>query len=246
LKYLRGKKPETTPVELGHDLLISLGSLPENYYTKFRKVLAGRKNYQFPVRIDDLPTIIKKGLDGDPLDEMFLSLPVLKRSTKKPKIDVWAAGIEEPTKWDDDFEKFCDVVKEVLKGYIPWLMYACKQLSEIAEGWSERVPWDTYSEYFEMGVDSIWAARLLRTDAPVERRAAAIAGRQIPESWMSEMDPIGLNGLKRKQSRRERFESIIESSIEAADGSETEAGAELQRLREIVLRRAGIAQEDIA
>jgi helicase len=243
LEYLRRDEPEITPAELGHHLLTSLGSLPENFYTKFRKILAGRKNNQFPVRIEDLPTIIKMWLAGEPLDTMFLSLPILKRSTKKPKIAVWAAGIEDPTKWDDEFEKFCDVVKEVLRCYIPWLMFACKQLSEIAEGWSERVPWEKFSEYFEMGADSIWATRLLRTDAPVERRAAARVGRQIPEAWMSDLDPLGLSGLKRKQDRRELFEVMIESSIEKAEGEETETCEELQRLKEVVLRRAGVAEE---
>jgi len=235
LECLRGDEPETTPHGLGHHLLLKLGMLPEQYHEKLRKILAGRKNPQFQIKVDDLSTLVKMWLAGDPVDEMFLFLPVLKRSSKTPKITVWAAGLDEPTVWDDDFDKFCDVVKQVFQDYMPWLMFACKQLSEIAEGWTKTVPWDTYSSYYEVGVDSLWAVAQLLSDTPVERRAAAIVGREIPETWLSESDPLGLKPVRNQETRRQQFKALVEECIAKAGGADTEAGKELRVLQNAML-----------
>ena len=207
-----------------------------------RKILRGKKNAKLQVKAEDLPGLVRMWLAGLPLDEMFLSLPALARSTKSPKVSVWAEGIDEPTVWDDDFDKFCDVIKQVFRDYVPWLMFACKQLSEVAQGWSETVPWDVYSSYYDAGVDSVWAVQLLNTDAPVERRAAATIGRKIPESWITEADPLGLKGIHKQESRRLQFDSLIEDCIKEAGGEETGAGAELRTLCDVILQRSGISE----
>jgi helicase len=239
LECLRDDEPETTPDRLGHHLLLTLGTLPEQYHNKLSKILGGKKNHQFQVKVEDLPSLLKMWLEGDPIELMFLSLPALKRSSKTPKVSVWAGGLDEPTVWDDDYDKFCDVVKQVFQDYIPWLMFACKQLSGIANGWSESVPWDTYSSYYESGVDSPWAVAMLRSDAPVERRASAVMGRALPDSWLSESDPLGLKALRANESRRQQFSALVTRCIEAAGGPDAEAGAELQSLKEAVLAIAG-------
>jgi helicase len=242
LKCLKDAEPDTTPAGLGHYLLTKLGTLPEQYHEKLRKILGGKRNNQFQVKVEDVPELVRNWLSGLPIDEMFLSLPVLARSSKTPKVGVWAAGVDEPTVWDDDFDKFCDVIKQVLCDYMPWLMFACKQLSTIAEGWSENVKWDTYSSYFELGVDSLWAVRVLRTNAPVERHAAAIIGRRIPDTWLTDSDQLGLRGLRDNQSRFRQFETIAEESIEEASGEETETGAGLRMLYNLILDRIQMAE----
>src|SRR5262249_23260271 len=154
-------------------LLLRLGMLPEQHHDKLRKVLGGKKNNQFQIKPEDLHDLLKRWLVGEPLEEMFLSLPVLARSIKKPKITEWAAGLSEPTVWDDDFDKFCDVVKLVFEEYLPWLMTACEALSSTVGGWSTTVNWDTHSQFVKYGVDSLWAVAALRSDIPVDRRPAA-------------------------------------------------------------------------
>ena len=242
LTCLRGEVPDTTPEGLGHHLLLKLGTLPEQFHDKLRRLFGGKKNNQFQVKVEDLRELLRMWLAGSPLDEMFLSLPVLARSSKTPKINVWAAGIDEPTVWDDDFDKFGDVVKQVFQDYMPWLMFACKQLSEVAVGWSEMVPWDNYSRYYEVGADSDWAVRLLQTDTPVERRPAAIVGRKIPQTWLTKSDPLGLFGIRNKASRRQRLDSLVGDSIEEAGGEETEIGAELRVLYAVILQQAALAE----
>ncbi len=241
LECLREGEPERSPDQLGHHLLLRLGTLPEQYHVKLSKILDGKLNHQFQVKVEDLPGLLKMWLKGEPIDAMFLSLPALRRSSKQPRISVWAAGLDEPTVWDDDYDKFCDVVKQVFQDYISWLMFACKQLSGIAKGWSESVTWDTYSSYYESGVDSSWAVALLRSDAPVERRAAAIVGRAMPVSWLSESDPMGLKVLRANEARRQQFSALVNECVEAVGGSNAEAGGELLALKEAVLGIAGEA-----
>jgi helicase len=228
LECLRGDDPATTPDGLGHHLLLKLGTLPEQYHNKLRKILGGKKNHQFQVKVEDLPGLLKMWLEGVPTETMFLSLPALARSSKTPKVSIWARGLDEPTVWDDDYDKFCDVVKQVFHDYIPWLMFACKQLLGIARGWSQIVPWDTYASYYEAGVDTLWAVALLRSDAPVERRAAAIVGRAMPDAWLSQADPLGLNGLRASETRRQHFNSLVTRCIEAVGGP---AGPALTKTR---------------
>jgi helicase len=238
LKCLREKRSDMTPLGLGHHLLLRLGILPEQYHAKVRKILGGKRNNQFQVRVEDIPDLLDMWLGGFPLDEMFLSLPVLMRSKKTPRVDVWAAGADQPTVWDDDFDKFCDVVTQVFQDYLPWVMFACRQLSQVAGGWSQTVPWDAYSSFYEVGVDSNWAARLIKSDAPVERRAAVIVGREIPQEWLTESDPLGLKALRSSDSRRQHFLSIVDGGIRRAGDRNSENAEELRRLSEVVFQLA--------
>ena len=80
---------------------------------------------------------------------------------------------------------------------------------------------------------------MLRSDTPVERRASAIVGRALPDSWLSESDPLGLRALRAHESRRQQFSALVTRCIEAVGGPDAEAGAELQALKEAVLAIAG-------
>ncbi len=50
-----------------------------------RNILSGKKNSQFQVKVEDFAGLLKNWLEGMPLDEMFLTLPVLARSKKTPR-----------------------------------------------------------------------------------------------------------------------------------------------------------------
>jgi helicase len=236
LQCLRSQAPTTTPAEVGHHLLLRLGVLPEQYDQRLRKSIAGKKNNQLQIKVDDLPKLLQMWLAGSPLDQMFLSLPVLARSSKTPKISAWAAGLDEPTVWDDDFDKFCEAIKTLFQDFLPWLMFACKQLSPTAGGWSETISWDVYSTFYEHGADSIWACRLLDTELPIERGPAAILGRKMPGQWLTETDPLGFIGLRVEASRFREFEAIVAECVAEAGGNSTPAGAGLRALMDIVVQ----------
>ena len=240
LAVLRGGEPDDVPVEIGQTLLRELGTLPEQPHDKLRKVLGGKKNNQFQVKPDDLPGLIRQWLDGMALDAMFLTLPAVHRSSKQPAIAVWASGTEVPTVWDDDFDKFGDVVQKVFRDYIPWLMFACKQLSEIAGGWSLRIQWEVYASFFEAGADSVWAARWLRTEAGGERRAAVLVGRKVPSRWLSETDPLGLNGLRSSEQRWHRFKSITDDCINESSSDETVTREDFRAMLDAVQEKVGL------
>jgi helicase len=225
---------------LANHLLLRLGSLPEQPHDKLRKVLSGKRNSQFQVKQEDLHDLLKQWLAGEPLEGMFLSLPVLKRSTKKPKITDWAAGLSEPTVWDDDFDIFCDVVTLVFEGFLPRLMSACQGLSSIVGGWSPAVDWDTHSQFIEYGVDSLWAVAVLRSDISAERRPAAILGRKVPASSLSPSDPLGLTAIRSDPDRRQEFTSLVGQCIADAGGADTPVGEELRELTELLFRAARI------
>ena len=71
LECLRDDEPETTPDRLGHHLLLTLGTMPEQYHNKLSKILGGKKNHQFQVKVEDLPSLLKMWLAGDPIELMF-------------------------------------------------------------------------------------------------------------------------------------------------------------------------------
>ena len=115
---------------------------------------------------------------------MFLSLPVLARSKKTPKISEWVSGLDTPSVWDDDFDKFCDVVKTVFEGFLSRLMRACESLTAVVDGWPKKINWSLYSQYLEHGVDSPWAGRC----DSLENRGRAATGRNGREGLPCRVD----------------------------------------------------------
>lgn len=236
---LRGEKPPEDTAGLSNHLLLNLGTLPEQPLGKVRKLLSGKKNSQFQVKLEDFAGLLKIWLVGTPLDEMFLTLPALARSKKSPKVNEWVSGLITPSVWDDDFDKFCDVIKNVFEGFLPRLMKACEALSPIAGGWSENVDWPTIAQYMEYGVDSEWAVAVLRAKIAHDRRSVAAVGRDIPDEWISETDPDGTKGIRKTPSRKREFVAICEKHLREARGDETELGREIIELRDQYLQCAG-------
>jgi hypothetical protein len=222
-------------------MLRKLGTLPEQSHAKIRKILGGTKNNMFQIRVDDLAMLLEMWFRGEHLEDMFLALPILQRSTKKPPIEEWMAGLEQPSVWDDDFDKFCDAIHLVFHRYLAWLMSACEQLARVAGGWAETTDWASLSLFLEYGVDSHWAVKVLKVDITGERRPVATLGRALPSDWFSEADPIGLQSIRISKTKRSAFENVVRQCISDVGGMGTEQGQELEYLRSQIFQAAGIA-----
>jgi helicase len=178
--------------EIGSMMLQALGSLPEQDSEDLRKVVS-LKTHRFCVKADDLQPLLGFWLEGRPEEFLFLSLPYVLRSTRRPSVDEWAKG--QRGNWDSEYDGFMDLLNAVSQMYLPWLLRACNSLCPLIGGWCADIDWRLWAEFVEGGVDSRWALAALNAQATSNRRVAAEVGRAWPQEYTSEITPLGLEYL---------------------------------------------------
>jgi ATP-dependent DNA helicase len=137
LRVLKSQHPMHDPVTQMRVLLEALGALPEQTNAELKKMLSG-KTTRFSVKRDDLSKMLALWLSGERHDEMFQSLPFVRRSSRKPTIEEWLSGSLFESSWDTEFDKFVEFTTGIFEGFLPWLLRACGWLSDFAgDRWSE-------------------------------------------------------------------------------------------------------------
>lgn len=121
-------------------MLRRLGELPEQTRQRLRKVLPG-KTRKFPVKPDDFEFVIALWISGAPLIDVFASLPAVKRSKRKVKLEAWRNGEEPSEDWNVEFDRFVDFTTGALGDYLPWLFRASAALCDIAGGAATQFDW---------------------------------------------------------------------------------------------------------
>jgi helicase len=159
-------------------LLQQVQDLPEAAKTRLPAVY--RKKSRFPIKPPDVVRVISAWLAGDPLQQIFALLPYAQKSRRPPKVEVWLAGLEEPTSWDNEFDKFQDFISAVLQSFFPWVCRAAEALKEHSSAaWVKNFPWALCVDFLQHGVDTAWAVKALEARCPVGRTVVAVVGRAV-------------------------------------------------------------------
>ena len=139
--------------ELISHLLAGLSKLPEQSQSYLSRVF--RPSSRLPVKPDDIGFLAKKWLSGENMIDMFIALPAVKRSKRKPTLDEWLKGEKEGESWDDWYDKFVDILIETFQNFLPWVLRACYSLSTASqlETASNIVDWRKLAESFERRED---------------------------------------------------------------------------------------------
>lgn len=228
--------------DLASDLLTALGTLPEQPNIGLRKVLTTRGS-KFPVKPADFANVISAWLSGEARENIFGDLPYTQRSSIRPRVEEWLAGAQAP-KWDEVFDKFVEFNKAVLEEYLPWLMWACNGLSKFVGGWSVDVTWNQWIQMMEVGVDSIWAVRAVRSGAPASRRVISVTGRSWPFQCDADDDPLGLSFI-RSINTRDTVEEFLHHAVLEAGSRNTAEGRDIIRLWSWLWGRAGLNLDEL-
>lgn len=146
----------TAPLPEGADLIAELlrifGDLPEQQVEKFKAALNASslkaRNY-YCVQPEHLELVIRDWLAALPVERIFVRLPNVLKSSRKPGLDVWISGEVRAPNWDLEFDKFTDFIGSVIRGFTPWLLRACETLSEHVGGESSEVDWVALAERVE-------------------------------------------------------------------------------------------------
>ena len=154
-----------------------------------RKELAGKDN-RFRVKSGDWDGVLEAWLRGESYESIFADLPSCGRSTITPAIEEWLGGLDHPTKWAPEFEKFVEVMRDAVESFLSWLCRACGNLAGHAGGWAVDWDWDGSADFLEHGVDSLWAvnarkAARLRTGGALPSSAGAGRPKQLPTKTRS-------------------------------------------------------------
>ena len=152
----------TDKVGVATHLLTELGDLPEQNDSKFRKLVerdkliraAPKARKPSPpkiyLRIDYVPAVLKDWLEGRLPIEIFASLPLVKKSDRRPPLSVWLQGTEEVTSWDAEFDKFCDFLRTTVFEFLPSLLRASSLLAPHAgEAAQIETDWQAMAEAFQ-------------------------------------------------------------------------------------------------
>lgn len=149
LRFMKQNRQHVDILSVGCALLRELGTLPEQTNRVLREALSNPRNRQY-VKGSDIDSILSHWLQHKSREEIFSSLPTVRRSTRVPRIDHWLSGTAGWTSWDDEFDKFVDLTGSVIEGYLPWLMRACGKLSAFQGGWAMAVDWAACAKTFEV------------------------------------------------------------------------------------------------
>ena len=227
-KVLQEMTSEFDEDQLANQLLLLLGSLPEQSSNKLRKELE-KESTRSRVRKDDLPYVLRSWKAGQPPEVIFANLPSVRRSSITPNIDIWLSGSASMSKWDSEFDSFMDIHKSAIVEFLPWVLRACNTFKTLIGGWTLDVDWEFLACYYEYGVDTRWAVNAHRADAPASRVALTLIGRIWPSQYVDGLDPLGLNALKEADFFRQ-IETAFKRLI-ADHGESSPISSELARLR---------------
>lgn len=159
-----------------NELLLACHGIPELQRSVLGKVTRPRS--RFLVKPEDGVDLIERWLQGVDLKLMFVSLPYVRRSKKTPVISEWVNGIDRPTSWDNEFDKFNDYVSQVLSNQLPWICRALESLKRSAlHNWIRQTDWGQVARHLEHGVDTDWSVAAILEDCPVPRPTIAPYGR---------------------------------------------------------------------
>jgi hypothetical protein len=237
-------EPETLS-ELAAELLRQLGTLPEQRHTGVRRELAG-KNKTFRVKSGDWEGILNAWLWGASYESIFAGLPSSRRSKINPAIDEWLEGLDYATRWDPEFEKFVEVMRDAVESFLSWLCRACNSLGVHAGGWAAGWGWDLAADFLENGVDTRWAVNARRAGAPANRGTIAFIGRGWPSETLTERDRLGLSHL-RDEAGRSAILHLFGTGAGRTEPALATSEQEFSRLQIWLWQQAGLdAEDDIA
>ena len=121
------------------DLLLELGTAPEQTNTYLRKIILQERQKGF-VKRSDLAQIICGWTEGEELYDLFVQLPTYKKS--KASDESRAA----------EFDKFVQVVESALGNFLPWLLRACGSLDAFGADWAQSLEWSELATTLEKRV----------------------------------------------------------------------------------------------
>ncbi len=133
-------------------LLKDLGHLPEQPSSKFKSVLLdplSKAAKRYCIHPEYLGLITEAWLAGVDIEKIFASLPNIRSSSRKPKIEEWINGRTPALNWDAEFDKFADFIHTVLLNFLPWLLAACGMLSKHLDETGIEVDWEALAKRFE-------------------------------------------------------------------------------------------------
>jgi hypothetical protein len=234
-------EPETLP-GLAAELLRRLGTLPEQRHAGVRKELVGKDN-RFRVKSSDWDGVLEAWLRGESYESIFADLPSCGRSKITPAIEEWLGGLDYPTKWDPEFEKFVEVMRDAVESFLPWLCRACGNLAGHAGGWAVDWDWDGSADFLEYGVDSLWAVNARKAGAPANRGSLAFIGRGWPPGTVTDEDPLGLAQLS-DAAGRSAILGLFGSGREDAEPALATSEQEFSRLQIWLWQLAGLDPDE--
>ena len=127
------------PVDLLAHLIRSLSDLPEQQNETWRARMTNPRK-KLMVGPDDLEFVIGKWLSGEKYADIFVGLPAVGRSSRKPSVEIWISG-EPAETWSEEYDKFLDFLSSVFERFLPWLLYACSLLARHAGSPASMVDW---------------------------------------------------------------------------------------------------------
>ena len=157
-------------------ILEALGNVPEQTNSDLRRAVENPKSRPI-VRKDELQHVINGWLSGVPLEEIFATTPSKMRSKHKATLRPWLNGTEDVEFWTDGFATFTEFVNNVLTFFLPWMLRSAESLGRLNE--LSDLPWATWGNFAEAGVDNTWGYALLDQDIIEVRSMARDAGRLI-------------------------------------------------------------------
>lgn len=166
-------------------LLQSLGNAAEQTNPDLRRGVSN-KNSRPIVRMNELEHVLICWLRGDQLQSIFATTPSKTRSRRQPSLQLWLNGIPEDNAWADEFAKFSEFVDSTMGLFLPWMLRAAQQLTELAN--HPAKPWTEWAEFLELGVDNSWAIKLINDGTITDRTDARWVGRELEER-MPDLDP---------------------------------------------------------
>ena len=166
-------------------LLKSLSSVAEQGNPDLRKAVAN-PNSRPIVRLDEMESVLDLWLAGKSLEDIFASLPSVKRSKRSPGLQKWLEGVPEDSTLTDQFAKFYDFVNNCLEFFLPWVLRAARPLAEI-DDLPER-PWNEWARFVELGIDNTRGVQLLEEDVLNDRADARRAGQRL-DALVSDGEP---------------------------------------------------------
>jgi hypothetical protein len=101
------------------------------------------------VKPDDFEDVIRRWIEGTPVEDMFTALPIVRRSSRRPPVEQWRSGEAVGPAWDEELDKFVEFVTTVVSNFLPWLFRACATLSAVIGGWGADIPWSEWADLVE-------------------------------------------------------------------------------------------------
>lgn len=219
---------------LAYLLLSGLASTPELANDRLRKRLGGTGRY--PVTPSDVAPVVDHWLEGWEVQDLFVDLPYVRRSTRRDSLEAWSQGTAPASSWYDEFDKFAEFIDGAVCTFLPWIARASFQFQPFVEV-SPDFDWLFYAECLEVGANTRWAVAAIREEAPASRRYLAKVGGRFTEELSNPGDPLGLVTIEAQG--RQYIDDLLQDSVGSDDQGDRD---ELDRrhLLEWLCTRSGI------